>query len=109
MLSLSDFQILRPLANGSFGKTYLAREHHPPHRNVVLKEVEFESLTNAEKKTARREAEILKMFKGVENVVTVYGCFRELGKMYIVMEYCSGGTYNLIALITIILSHETCR
>ncbi len=103
-----QYIIEKPVGQGGFGITYIAKDHHSGE-TVALKEYFPETLaTRGERATVRplsfsrednfeygrelflQEAKTLSKFIGNENIVRVYSYFEENNTAYFVMEYIDG-------------------
>ena len=88
--SLADFEIGRPLGKGMFGKVYLAREKRTKYL-VALKAIsKRQLLTNHMEGQLRREIEIQSGLRH-ENIIRLFTYFWDQKKIYLVLEYASGG------------------
>lgn len=95
--SLSDFDIGRPLGRGKFGNVYIAREKAT--KFVVALKVMFKAQikTNHIEHQVRREIEIQSHLRH-KNILRLYGYFHDKSRVYIILEYASGGTlYSVLA------------
>ena len=88
---LVNFELLRVIGAGGFGRALLVRRRIDGC-NLVLKEVALDALGNGEKyrEMAKAEAEMLSTFLH-PNIVTIYSYFEEQGCLYLELEYCKGG------------------
>lgn len=88
--SLNDFEVGKPLGRGKFGRVYLARERQN-HYLVALKCISKEKLIkwNVEHQL-RREIEI-QTHLDHENILKLYGFFWDHRRIYLILEYASGG------------------
>lgn len=88
--TFSDFEIGRPLGNGKFGRVYLAREKRTKFI-VALKVLEKKEIKMAGvDHQIRREIEIQSHLRH-QNVLKLYGYFYDKTRVYIILEYASGG------------------
>jgi len=88
---VSDFEIGRVLGSGLFGKVYLART--AKEKKVVALKVLYKKQLEKENAVSqlRREVEIHSRLRH-ENIVRMYSYFHCSLRVYLVMEYCPGGT-----------------
>ena len=88
--TLNDFEIGRPLGTGKFGRVYLAREKRT-HFIVALKVLYKSQLHKAGvEHQLRREIEIQSHLRH-PNILRLYGYFYDQTRIYIILEYASGG------------------
>ncbi|CDH55220.1 camp-dependent protein kinase 5 [Lichtheimia corymbifera JMRC:FSU:9682] len=89
-LQLSDFNLLRTLGTGSFGRVHLAQSRHNAgyYAIKVLKKTEVVRLKQVEH--TNNEKHIL---EGVANpfLVNLWGTFQDDSNLYMVMDYVPGG------------------
>ena len=93
---IKDFQIIKELGVGSFGKVVLV-SHKKTKVQYAIKAIDKKNKTNQEEKPYfRREIEI--MYKVHHpNVVKLFGHFEDNDFCYFIMEYISkGNVYSLI-------------
>lgn len=99
------YQIIRPLAQGGFGKTFLACDHHLPGQpHCVIKRLHLPTATPTVLATAQRlfnlEAETLYRLGNHPQIPTLLAHFRQTGKQteqeteksdfYLVQQYIEG-------------------
>ncbi|KAH3903469.1 aurora kinase SCDLUD_001109 [Saccharomycodes ludwigii] len=96
VLSIQDFEIGKKLGKGKFGKVYCAK-HIKSGFIVALKVMDKRELLNYNvTKQFRREVEIQSQLKH-ENITQLYGYFYDQKRVYLILEYCSGGElYKLL-------------
>ena len=96
--TIKDFEILKELGCGSFGRVFLAR-HIKTKVKYAIKAIDKQNKTNIEEKPYfRRELEVMYKIHH-PNVVKLFGHFEDNKYCYFIMEYISkGNVYNLITL-----------
>jgi len=87
---LSDFEIGRPLGRGKFGRVYLAREKQS--KKVVAMKLLYKKdlCKDAMKNQIKREIEIQTHLRH-PNILRMYGFFYDATRVYMILEYASGG------------------
>ena len=95
---ITDFDILKELGNGSFGRVFLTR-HKKTKVKYAIKAIDKQNRTNIEEKPYfRRELEVMYKIHH-PNVVKLFGHFEDNKYCYFIMEYISkGNVYNLLTL-----------
>ena len=93
---IKDFEILKELGCGSFGRVFLAR-HIKTKVLYAIKAIDKQNKTNIEEKPYfRRELEVMYKIHH-PNVVKLFGHFEDNKYCYFIMEYISkGNVYNLL-------------
>src|SRR3990167_2007619 len=87
---LSDFEIGKPLGRGKFGRVYLAREKKSK-QIVALKLMYKKDLQdNGMEKQVKREIEIQTHLRH-NNVLRMFGFFYDNTRVFMILEYASGG------------------
>lgn len=84
----NKYSFIKDLGNGGFGKVFLAKEK-VSNRFVAIKQLL--NTNKSEQEDIIHEIEIVSKFEN-PNIVTYYHHFYEEEKLYLVMEFCSGGT-----------------
>lgn len=88
--SLTDFQILRTLGTGSFGRVHLVRSVHNNRYYAikVLKKVQVVKMKQVEHTNDER-----RMLKLVEHpfLIRMWGTFQDSRNLFMVMDYIEGG------------------
>ncbi len=93
---IKDFEILKELGCGSFGRVFLAR-HIKTKVKYAIKAIDKQNKTNIEEKPYfRRELEVMYKIHH-PNVVKLFGHFEDNNYCYFIMEYISKG--NMFGLI----------
>ena len=87
---MGDFILNKELGQGAFGIVYEAT------KKTTRETVAIKLLQNLSRnrKYSERELEIINLALDHENIVSILGHFSQLGKIYIVMEFCEGGDLN---------------
>ena len=93
---IQDFEIIKELGCGSFGRVFLAR-HIKTKVKYAIKAIDKQNKTNIEEKPYfRRELEVMYKIHH-PNVVKLFGHFEDNKYCYFIMEYISkGNVYNLL-------------
>lgn len=94
--SLVNFDIGRPLGRGKFGNVYLAREKET--KFVIALKVLFKKQIASQgiEHQVRREIEIQSHLRH-PNILRMYGFFHDEQRIYLILEYASGGTlFNIL-------------
>ena len=94
---LSDFQFIKDLGSGSFGRVFLVI-HRQTKVQYAIKAIDKRNKTNIDGKPYfRREIEIMYKIHH-PNVVRLFGHFEDDLNCYFIMEYVShGNLYNLLS------------
>jgi pentatricopeptide repeat protein len=82
------YSFIKDLGNGGFGKVFLAKEN-VSNRYVAIKQLL--NTNKSEQEDIIHEIEVVSKFEN-PNIVTYYHHFYEEEVLYLVMEFCSGGT-----------------
>ena len=95
---IKDFELIKELGCGSFGRVFLAR-HTKTKVLYAIKAIDKKNKTNIEERPDfRRELEVMYKIHH-PNVVTLFGHFEDNNYCYFIMEYISkGNVYNLLTL-----------
>lgn len=94
--ALVNFEIGRPLGRGKFGNVYLAREKET--KFVIALKVLFKKQVSNQgiEHQVRREIEIQSHLRH-PNILRMYGFFHDEQRIYLILEYASGGTlFNIL-------------
>ncbi|RHY25779.1 hypothetical protein DYB32_010063, partial [Aphanomyces invadans] len=96
-ITIDDFELLRVLGTGSFGRVVSAR-HRASNQVFAIKIVHKFGMDNASKATAKRERDVL-MEATHPFVASLHFAFQNEDKLYMGMEYLSGGDlrYHIMA------------
>ena len=94
--NMSDFETIKKLGYGSFGKIYLVM-HKKTRAKYALKIInKSDDIREEQKKYCKKEVEILYKCNH-PNIVKLYGHFEDKDSLYYVMEYFpNGSAYDLI-------------
>ena len=84
----NKYSFIKDLGNGGFGKVFLAKEK-VSNRYVAIKQLL--NTNKSEQEDIIHEIEIVSKFEN-PNIVTYYHHFYEENILFLVMEFCSGGT-----------------
>ena len=88
-VQIGKYQIQRTIGKGNFAKVKLAR-HTVTGREVAIKIIEKSQLTQSTLQKVFREVKIMKTLNH-PNIVRLFEVIEEGTKLYLVMEYASGG------------------
>ena len=93
---IKDFDIIKELGSGSFGRVFLAR-HKQTKVQYAIKAIDKTNKTNEEEQPYfRREIEVMYKIHH-PNIVQLFGHFEDNNYCYFIMEYISkGNVYNLL-------------
>ncbi|ETV93510.1 AGC protein kinase [Aphanomyces invadans] len=96
-ITIDDFELLRVLGTGSFGRVVSAR-HRASNQVFAIKIVHKFGMDDASKATAKRERDVL-MEATHPFVASLHFAFQNEDKLYMGMEYLSGGDlrYHIMA------------
>ena len=95
---IKDFEIIKELGSGSFGRVFLAR-HKQTKVQYAIKAIDKMNKTNVEDQPYfRREIEVMYKIHH-PNIVKLFGHFEDNNYCYFIMEYLSkGNVYNLLTM-----------
>ena len=95
---IKDFEIIKELGFGSFGRVFLAK-HRITKAQYAIKVIDKKNKTNIEEKPYfRRELEVMYKIHH-PNVVKLFGHFEDNNYCYFIMEYINkGNVYSLLTL-----------
>ena len=89
-VTIKDFQILRKLGQGAYGKVYLASNND---KEYSIKTLNKDFLIKHQKvKSVYRERDILLSGKNCFFLPKLHHCFDDAESLYLVMEYIPNGT-----------------
>lgn len=89
------YEIIRKLAQGGFGVTYLASDTSCGNSHCVVKKLNpLSADVEAAKRLFYREAKILQALENTQQIPTFIEYFEERGSLYIVEEYVEGIPLN---------------
>jgi len=86
---VGKYQIQRTIGKGNFAKVKLAK-HIPTGREVAIKVIDKGALTQTTLNKVFREVKIMKSLQH-PNICRLYEVIEENNKLYLIMEYASGG------------------
>jgi len=93
-LGPEHFEILKVLGKGGFGKVYQARKITQPHGDKIfaMKVLKKASILRSKKDIQHTKAE-RNILEEVRHpfICELYYAFQTSGKLYLILEYCSGG------------------
>ncbi|XP_072253507.1 serine/threonine-protein kinase Nek5-like [Leuresthes tenuis] len=87
---MNDYEVIRQIGEGAFGKAFLVRDKKGSDRQCVVKQISLRKMSAKEKELSKKEVTLLSKMKH-PNIVSFITSFQEKGSLYIVMEYCDGG------------------
>ena len=95
MILAERYEVIRPLAEGGFGKTFLARDRYlPNHPHCVVKQFYPTNVTPNTLEIAHRlfnrEAETLYRLSAHSQIPTLLAHFEKEGEFYLVQDYVEG-------------------
>ena len=94
--SIADFQIIRPISKGAFGRVYLARKKATGDSFAVKVQRKDKALgRGASAKRVMSERDIL-VHADHPFVVKLFFCFQSRHNLYLVMEYLAGGDLHAL-------------
>ena len=88
--TMNDFEIGRPLGTGKFGRVYLAREKRTKFIVALKVLSKDEIIKSGFEHQIRREIEIQSHLRH-SNVLRLYGYFYDKDRVYLILEYATGG------------------
>jgi serine/threonine protein kinase len=88
---LVDFEIGSPLGSGTTGTIYLARSRDNPQLVVAIKVVQKIALEARGMRQIEREVSSLLLVRGHANIITLFDCFQDANRIYIITEYAPYG------------------
>ncbi|XP_060642795.2 serine/threonine-protein kinase Nek5 [Anolis sagrei] len=86
---MDQYEIMKMIGEGSFGKVFLARGKED-NRQCVIKEINLTKMPRKEKESSQKEVTLLARLKH-PNIVAFFTSHQEKNRLYIIMEYCDGG------------------
>ncbi|XP_044139477.1 serine/threonine-protein kinase Nek5 isoform X8 [Bufo gargarizans] len=86
---MNNFEIIRMIGEGAFGKAFLAKGKND-NIPCVIKEVNLSKMARKEKEASHKEVTLLAKMNH-PNIVKFFASVEENNNLYIVMEYCDGG------------------
>ncbi|XP_033744357.1 serine/threonine-protein kinase Nek6-like [Pecten maximus] len=85
-----DFDLVKTLGEGAFGKVYLVTDKLNPTNQYAMKVINLSKSPEEERELALKEARLLSDFKH-DNILRYVESFEEAGALCIVTEFCDGG------------------
>ena len=87
----SKYEVIKEIGKGSFGKVYQIKRK-ADNKVLVWKEINYSKMSEREKQLLVSEVNILRELRH-PNITRYYDRVidKDKAKLYIVMEYCSGG------------------
>lgn len=94
-MALSDFELLSVIGKGKYAKIYKAKYLHNEHEEIRAIKVMDIGLMQSKRKLYQvyLENDILSRLNS-PNLINIYGCFENKGKIYIVLDYFSKGDFT---------------
>ncbi|XP_056417998.1 serine/threonine-protein kinase Nek5-like isoform X2 [Hyla sarda] len=86
---MNNYEIIRMIGEGAFGKAFLARGKRDSIQ-CVIKEVNLSKMARKEKEASHKEVTLLAKMNH-PNIVKFFTSIEDNNHLYIVMEYCDGG------------------
>lgn len=94
MLSVVAYQRTKIIGQGKFGTVYKGY-HKKTHHAVAIKVLELDSKDN-EVTDVQQEIQFLAALKNTPNVTHYHGSFLDDTKLWIVMDFCAGGSLRTL-------------
>ncbi|KAI4898149.1 hypothetical protein NFI96_023062, partial [Prochilodus magdalenae] len=88
--TMNEYELIRQIGHGAFGKALLAKERSGNTRPCVIKQISWSRMSPREREASKKEVTLLSKMKH-PNIVAFFKSFNERNSLYIVMEYCDGG------------------
>ena len=85
----ADYEVLKTIGRGTYGKAMLARRRIDD-KVLVIKQVDLRDLTEHERSAALNEVALLANFDHI-NIIRYHDCFTENDLLHIVMEHATEG------------------
>uniref|UniRef100_A0AAQ6ABZ0 non-specific serine/threonine protein kinase n=1 Tax=Amphiprion ocellaris TaxID=80972 RepID=A0AAQ6ABZ0_AMPOC len=86
---MNNYEVVRQIGEGAFGKAFLVRDKGGG-TECVVKQISLRKMSAREKEASKKEVTLLSKMNH-PNIVAFIGSFQERGSLYIVMEFCDGG------------------
>ena len=107
--NINNFEIGKRLGRGKFGKVYLARERKSKYLVAIKVLWKKQLYKHNVEHQLRREIEILAHLRH-KNIIRLYTFFDDYDKIYLILEYCSGGeVFNLLRDLNIFDEYRTAK
>lgn len=85
----AEYEVLKTIGRGTYGKVLLARRRCDDQA-LVIKQVDLRGLDEHEKESALNEVALLANFDHI-NIIHYHACFTENDMLHIVMEHATQG------------------
>ena len=93
---VKDYRLIKCIGKGSFGEVYLTKKEKDPN-SYATKVMEISKINLQEmNKYILNEIKIMKELKDNENIIHLHDLIRTKNNLYIIMDYCNGGSLNEI-------------
>lgn len=90
-LTISDFELVRIIGVGSFGKVYMARLRQHPRRMFAIKAIKKTNpYVISDPQSVLTEAKVLEMNREYNFLAPVHCCFQTKERLFFVMEHVEG-------------------
>lgn len=91
-MGLDDYECIRLLGEGSFGKVYLMRDKTRLRKYVCVKKIKIKNIPKKEREAVKNEVDLLRKLNH-PNIVRYIDSFLSSNgeSLCIAMEYCDGG------------------
>ena len=94
MIVLKDYQLVKCLGEGNFGKVYLTRKNNDK-RMYATKILDIQKMKSKDMtKYLANEIKIMQELKDNENIIHLYELYKTTNHLYLIMEYCNGGSLS---------------
>ena len=94
-VSMKDFDLLKVLGTGAYGKVFLVRKIRGPDRGhlYAMKVLKKANIVQKKKTTehTRTERQVLETVRQAPFLVTMHYAFQTPAKLHLVLDYVSGG------------------
>ncbi|XP_061774123.1 serine/threonine-protein kinase Nek5-like [Nerophis ophidion] len=87
---MDDYEVVRQIGEGAFGKAFLVRPKGAAGAQCVVKRIDLTKMSSREKEAAKKEVGLLSSMEH-SNIVSFLCSFQDGGSLCIVMEFCDGG------------------
>jgi NIMA (never in mitosis gene a)-related kinase len=87
---MNDYEKIKVIGQGAFGKVYLVRKKSD-NSLVVIKQIPIQEMQTEERQAALNEVDVLKLLRH-PNIIAYHANFLSEQSLMIVMEYAPGGT-----------------
>jgi serum/glucocorticoid-regulated kinase 2 len=90
-VSLSDFEVLKLLGKGSFGKVLLVRRKTDSSQLYAMKVLKKDELEARKQVINTKTERIILSLVNHPNIIRIKYAFQTVDKLYMILEYCAGG------------------